>query len=168
MSNLHYIKSHMRTYQEGDNVENHRVRGHRMMLASFFILLSQQIQPRSKASLQISASKCGKTLHNTNLPAECPAFLTALHQLTIKDYFQVSQARYTWNAYSAKQTRVYGGGVRGMTVPTGIGLKFIQTPLKPPQRLVIFARNFFDIYYLLQYKKLQRALEAVCAASNSL
>ena len=24
-----------------------------------------------------------------------------------------------------------------MTVPTGIGLKFIQTPVKPPQRLVI-------------------------------
>lgn len=55
---------------------------------------------------------------------------------------------------SAKQTGVYGEGVRGMTVPTGIGLKFIQTPVKPPQRLVIFARNFFDIYYLLQYKKL--------------
>ena len=55
---------------------------------------------------------------------------------------------------SVKQTRVYGGGVRGMTVPTGIGLKFIQTSVKPPQRLVIFARNFFDIYYLLQYKKL--------------
>ena len=57
-----------------------------------------------------------------------------------------------------------------MTVPIGIGLKFIQTPVKPPQRIVIhsfffirilffrprlnIARNFFDIYYLLQYKKL--------------
>ena len=81
-----------------------------MMLASFFILLSQRIRPRSKASLQKSASKCGKTLHNTNLSAECPAFLTALHQLlTNKDYFKVSQARYTWNAYFGQTNKEYMG-----------------------------------------------------------
>ena len=51
---------------------------------------------------------------------------------------------------SAKQTRVYGGGVRGMTVPTGIGLKFTQTPVKPPQRLIIIARNFS--IYIIFYK----------------
>ena len=86
------------------------------MLASFFILIlshSARIRPRSKASLQISASKCGKTLHNTNLPAECPAFLTALHQLTIKDYFKVSQARYTWNAYFGQTNKsIWGRGQR--------------------------------------------------------
>lgn len=164
------IESHVRTQQEGDNVENHRVRGHRMMLASFCILIAPTRRrsdlDRKRVCKYLRANAARRFTTLTCL--QCPAFLTALHQLTIKDYFQVSQARYTWNAYSAKQTRVYGGGVRGMTVPTGIGLKFILTPVKPPQRLVIFARNFFDIYYLLQYEKLQRALEAVCAASNSL
>ena len=83
----------------------------------FFLYLncshSARIRPRSKASLQISASKCGKTLHNTNLPAECPAFLTALHQLTMKDYFKVSQARYTWNAYFGQTNKsIWGRGQR--------------------------------------------------------
>ena len=52
--------------------------------------------------------------------------------------------------FSAKQTRVYGGGVRGMTIPTGIGLKFTLTPVNPPQRLIIIARNFS--IYVIFYK----------------
>ena len=55
------------------------------------------------------ASKCGKTFRNTNLPAGCPAFLTELHQLTNKDYFKVSQARYTWNAYFGQTNKEYIG-----------------------------------------------------------
>ena len=51
---------------------------------------------------------------------------------------------------SAKQTRVYGGGVRGMTIPTGIGLKFTLTPVNPPQRLTIIALNFST--YVIFYK----------------
>ena len=37
-----------------------------------------------------------------------------------------------------------------MTIPTGIGLKFTQTPVKPPQRLIIIARNFS--IYIIFYK----------------
>ena len=160
----------MRTYQEGDNVENHRVRGHRMMLASFFILLSQQIQPRSKASLQKSASKCGKTLHNTNLPAECPAFLTELHQLTNKDYryFKVSQARYTWDAYFGQTNKsIWGRGQRN-DYSHRHWLKIHPNSRQTSATINNHCSQFFDIRYLLQNKKLQRALEAVCAGSNGL
>ena len=158
----------MRTYQEGDNVENHRVRAHRMMLASFFILLSQQIQPRSKASLQNMRANVARRFATLTCLQSVRLFSQNFTSYQIKIILRCFRRDIPGMPISAKQTRVYGGGVRGMTVPIGIGLKFIQTPVKPPQRIVIFARNFFDIYYLLQYKKLQRALEAVCAGSNSL
>ena len=37
-----------------------------------------------------------------------------------------------------------------MTIPTGIGLKFTLTPVNPPQRLIIIARNFST--YVIFYK----------------
>ena len=37
-----------------------------------------------------------------------------------------------------------------MTIPTGIGLKFTLTPVNPPQRLIIIARNFS--IYVIFYK----------------
>ena len=120
------------------------------MLASFFILLSQQIRSRWKASLQKYASKCGKTLHNTNLPAECPAFLTALHQLTNKDYFKVTQARYTYNAYFGQTNKsIWGRGQRN-DCSYRHWLKIHPISRQTSAMISNICSQFFDIPHLIK------------------
>ena len=99
---------------------------------------------RANAARRFTTLTC---LHSVRLFS-----LYLIHQLTNKDYFKVSQARYTYNAYFGQTNKsIWGSGQRN-DCSYRHWLKIHPTPVKPPRRLVIFAPTF-SIYLIFYNAK---------------